>query len=40
MSFELLSKYFAERRKKSDDDVDGIVVTNNQLHPANKKDNP
>jgi NAD-dependent DNA ligase len=40
MSFELLSKYFAERRKKSNDDVDGIVVTNNQLHPANKKDNP
>ena len=40
MDFKLLSKYFAKRREESTDDVDGIVVTNNDLHPANKKDNP
>ena len=40
LDFEILSKYFIERRDKSDYLVDGIIVTNNEQHQRNTKSNP
>lgn len=40
LDFEILSKYFKERRDKSDYLVDGIIVTNNEQHQRNTKSNP
>lgn len=37
---ESLSAYLRERKKKSVYDIDGIIVTNNELHKRNIKDNP
>ena len=35
-----LSEYLIERRKKSKYDIDGIIVTNNQIHNRNTNGNP
>ncbi len=40
IDFEILSKYFKERRDKSEYLVDGIIVTNNEQHQRNTKSNP
>lgn len=40
IDFEILSKYFKERREKSEYLVDGIIVTNNEQHQRNTKSNP
>ena len=40
LSFEYLSKYFEKRRKFSKYEIDGIIVSNNELHKRNKSGNP
>ena len=37
---ELLSKYLVKRKEKSKYDIDGIIVTNNDLHTQNVDANP
>ncbi len=40
ISFEYLSKYLLKRRGISKYIIDGIIITNNDIHPINKDGNP
>lgn len=40
INFEVLSKYLRERRTKGEYLIDGIIVTNNDLHQRNEDGNP
>jgi NAD-dependent DNA ligase len=40
INFEMLSKYLRERRTGGDYLIDGIIVTNNELHHRNEDGNP
>jgi len=40
ISFPILSKYLLDRRSKGEYTVDGIIVTNNNLHERNTDGNP
>lgn len=40
ISMELLSKYLVKRKEKTKYDIDGIIVTNNDLHTQNVDANP
>ncbi len=40
LSYDDLSEYFKDRRKKSDYLIDGIIINNNQKHKRTKKGNP
>jgi DNA ligase (NAD+) len=40
LSFPQLSKYLLKRREQSKYVIDGIIVTNNDIHPINKEGNP
>jgi NAD-dependent DNA ligase len=40
INFEMLSKYLRERRTSGDYLIDGIIVTNNELHQRNEDGNP
>ncbi len=40
IDYSFLSKYLVKRKKMSKYDIDGIIVTNNQLHEHNKSGNP
>ena len=40
INMELLSKYLVKRKEKSKYDIDGIIVTNNDLHTQNVDANP
>ena len=40
INFDFLSSYLVERRKNSDYLIDGIIVTNNELHEKNIDGNP
>jgi len=40
IDFPLLSSYLKKRKDKSDYEVDGIIVTNNDIHPLNTDGNP
>jgi NAD-dependent DNA ligase len=40
LSFDKLSKYLLKRREKSKYVIDGIIVSNNEIHPINKEGNP
>ena len=40
MTFPQLSKYLLKRRTNSKYVIDGIIVTNNDIHPINKDGNP
>lgn len=40
ISYTFLSKYLLRRRTKSNYIIDGIIVTNDQIHPINTEGNP
>jgi len=40
LDFDVLSNYLKLRRNKSKYNIDGIIVTNNMIHPRNTKGNP
>jgi DNA ligase (NAD+) len=40
INFEYLSKYLLKRRDTSKYIIDGIIITNNDVHPINKDGNP
>jgi DNA ligase (NAD+) len=40
LTFEMLSKYLKERRKKSEYDIDGIIITSCENHDRNIDGNP
>lgn len=40
INFNYLSKYLVKRKEKSKYEIDGIIVTNNDLHIRNKSGNP
>jgi NAD-dependent DNA ligase len=40
LSFPQLSKYLLKRRSESKYVIDGIIITNNDIHPINKDGNP
>jgi len=40
ISYEILSEYFLDRREKSKYVIDGIIITNDMLHPINTNGNP
>lgn len=40
ITFEYLSKYLLKRRETSKYIIDGIIITNNDIHPINKDGNP
>jgi|SaaInlStandDraft_7_1057024.scaffolds.fasta_scaffold01327_4 NAD-dependent DNA ligase len=40
INFKSLSKYLIKRKTKSKYKIDGIIVTNNDLHPMNEDNNP
>jgi DNA ligase (NAD+) len=40
LNYDKLSKYLLKRRTKSKYVIDGIIVTNNDIHPINKDGNP
>ena len=40
ITFERLSEYLLKRREMSKYIIDGIIVTNNSIHPINKNGNP
>jgi NAD-dependent DNA ligase len=40
LSFKKLSKYLLKRRTKSKYIIDGIIITNDDIHPINKDGNP
>lgn len=40
LTFEYLSKYLKERRKKSEYQIDGIIITSTKKHERNIEDNP
>lgn len=40
LSYDYLSKYLVKRKVKSKYDIDGIIVTTNDLHKRNTKGNP
>ena len=40
LTYDYLSKYFVKRKVKSNYDIDGIIVTTNDLHKRNTSGNP